>query len=126
MYQEARPVPESFTPQPYPLFAVTLKQVPDPLRFELADAEPRLVLGWLTGGGSPNRVRRIDQPDVLPMLVGGGPVGTAWEGPVLFEETRERAEQTVKEIAKADRAAVREGKLRALFDRVGTWPGADR
>lgn len=114
---------QSFTPQPYPLFAVTLNRVPDPLRFELADAEPRLVLGWLTGGGSPDRPRRIDQPDVLPMLAGGGPVGTAWEGPVLFEETRERAEQTAKEIAKADRATVREGRLRALFDRVGTWPG---
>lgn len=115
-------MPESFTPQPYPLFAVTLRRVPEPLRFELVDAEPRLVLGWLTGG-SVDRPRGINDPDVLPMLAGGGPVGTAWNGPVLFEETRERAEQTAKEIAKADRAAVREGRLRALFDRVGTWPG---
>jgi hypothetical protein len=64
-------------------------------------------LGWLTGGGPVDRVRRLGELNVLPMPAGGGPAGTAWDGPVLFEETRERAEQTAKEIAKADRATVR-------------------
>lgn len=116
--KEAVPVSDSFIPQPYPLFAVTLNRVAEPLRFELADAEPRLVLGWLTGAVVDDP-RGLNDPAVLPMLAGGGPVGTAWDGPVLFEETRERAEQTAKEVAKADRSTVREARLRALFDRVG-------
>lgn len=87
-------------------------------RFELGDEEPRLVLGWLTGSADPGRPRPIGELDVLPALAGGGPLGTQWDGPVFYEETRERAEQLAKEVAKADRASVREGKLRALFDRL--------
>jgi hypothetical protein len=117
------PVSASFVPQPYPLFAVTLRRVENPVRFELADDEPRLVLGWLTGGADPSQPRPLDQPDVLPALAGGGPLGTPWNGPIFYEETRERAEQLAKEVAKADRATVREGKLRALFDRLDGRPG---
>ena len=37
----------SFTPQPYPLFAIPLEVVQDPARFEVAEYAPiRLVLGW--------------------------------------------------------------------------------
>jgi hypothetical protein len=98
--KEAVPVSASFVPQPYPLFAVTLRRVENPVRFELADDEPRLVLGWLTGGADPSQPRPLDQPDVLPALAGGGPLGTPWSGPIFYEETRERAEQLAKEVAK--------------------------
>lgn len=97
-----------FAPQPYPLFAVTLRKAENPARFELADDEPRLVLGWVTG----------EVGTTLPALAGGGPAGAVWDGPVFFEETRERAERLAKEVGKADRATVRDGRLKALFDRV--------
>jgi hypothetical protein len=47
----------------------------------------RLVLGWLTGGADPSQPRPLDQPDVLPALAGGGPLGTPWSGPVFYEES---------------------------------------
>lgn len=113
-------MPGSFIPQPYPLFAVTLRKVDDPARFELADDEPRLVLGWVSG----------DLGRTLPALAGGGPTGTVWDGPVFFEETRERAERLTKEVGKADRAAVRGAKVISMLDRIDTWmekraPGAN-
>jgi hypothetical protein len=104
-------VPTSFVPQPYPLFAATLRKVDDPARFELADEEPRLVLGWVGG----------DVGQTLQALAGGGPSGTVWDGPVFFEETRERAERLAKEVGKADRAAVRSAKIMASLDRVDAW-----
>ncbi len=103
-----------FVPQPYPLFAVTVRRAEDPVRFELADDEPRLVLGWVTG----------EIGATLPALAGGGPTGTTWDGPVFFEETRERAERLAKEIGRSDRVTVREGKLKALFDRLDTYLSA--
>lgn len=109
----------SFVPQPYPLFAVTLRKVDNPSRFELADDEPRLVLGWVTGDlGEPGV---LGPARTLPALAGGGPTGTPWDGPVFFEETRDRAEQLASQIGKADRAAVRDAKVKTLFDRLDGW-----
>ncbi|GIE89089.1 hypothetical protein [Actinoplanes regularis] len=104
-------MPASFVPQPYPLFAVILRKVDDPARFELADDEPRLVLGWITG----------DLGQTLPALAGGSPSGTVWDGPVFFEETRERAERLAKEVGRADRAAARSAKVVASMDRLDPW-----
>jgi hypothetical protein len=93
----------SFHPQPYPLYAVTIEKANEPSRFQLTDAyDPvRLVIGW----------RSDEHGDVTPLLAGGHPGGTPWTGPVFYEETRDRAVQTAKEIAKADRSTVRDARV---------------
>jgi hypothetical protein len=101
----------SFTPQQYPLYAVPLNKVADPARFELTIEPVRLVIGWTTD----------DDGTVLPLLSSGAPAGTAWTGPVFYEETRERAEQTAKRVEKADRASVREARMTEVFDRWDSW-----
>jgi hypothetical protein len=101
----------NFSPQPYPLYAIPLNRVDDPTRFELTSDPIRLVLGWVTD----------DAGAVLPALAGGAPSGTVWEGPVFYEETRDRAEQTAKTIDKADRASVRDARMLALFHRWDAW-----
>ena len=59
--------------------------------------------------------------EFLPALAGGAPAGTVWDGPVFYEETRERAEQTATSIDKADRASTRDARMMALFDRWDAW-----
>src|SRR4051794_40065332 len=98
-----------FTPQPYPLFAVTVEKSEGEPRFELTSEPVRLVLGWV----------QQDDGTVLPMLA-GSPL-TAWDGPVLFEETRERAEATAKAVDKADRTVVRDVKILAFLDRFDQY-----
>lgn len=100
-----------FNPQPYPLYAIPLNKADDPARFELTLDPIRLVLGWVTD----------DDGEVLPVLAGGAPAGTPWNGPVFYEETRERAEQTAKNIDKADRSSIRDARMVALFDRWESW-----
>jgi hypothetical protein len=100
-----------FAPQPYPLYAIPLNTAEDPARFELTLDPVRLVLGWVTG----------EDGAVLPALAGGAPAGTVWDGPVFYEETRERAEQAAKSIDKADRASTRDARMIALFDRWDAW-----
>ena len=90
----------SFQPQPYPLYAVTIERAEEPLRFRPTEDPVRLVIGW-----------RVDeQGEPTPVLGGGGPSGVTWTGPVFYEETRDRAERLVKEVAKGDRAAIREAR----------------
>jgi hypothetical protein len=91
----------SFHPQPYPLYAVTIEKVEHPARFQLTDEPVRLVIGW----------RADEQGTVTPLLAGGSPGGTPWTGPVFYEETRDRAEETARQVAKGDRSAVRGARV---------------
>ncbi|WP_405098338.1 hypothetical protein [Micromonospora sp. NBC_01412] len=101
----------SFAPQPYPLYAVPLNRADDPARFELTTDPVRLVLGWIAD----------DDGIVLLTLAGGAPGGTPWDGPIFYEETRDRAEQTAKSIDKADQASIRDARLLAALDRWENW-----
>lgn len=98
-------MPSQFVPQPYPLYAVTLQKADEPARFEPADDEPRLVLGWVTD----------DEGTTLPALVGGSPAGTVWDGPVFYEADLNRAEKLIAQVGKAGRAAVRDEKIQTLL-----------
>ena len=110
-YPKGAHVTASFIPQPYPLFAIPLDVAQDPARFEVTGDPIRLVLGWTTG----------EDGERLPVLDGGGPAGTPWAGPVLYEETRERAAAAVGEVKRATRASVRDGRMLALFARWEAW-----
>ena len=101
-----------FAPQPYPLFAIPLNPADDPPRFELTFTPVRLVVGWVT-----------TDDKVLPAF-GSGDLGEmVWDGPVLYEETRERAEQTAKNVDRAERVSVRDARMIALFERWDAWAG---
>ncbi|GAA3299019.1 MULTISPECIES: hypothetical protein [Dactylosporangium] len=91
----------SFHPQPYPLYAITIEQVGDPAHFQLTDEPVRLVIGW----------RGDEQGNATPLLGGGSPGGTPWTGPVFYEETRDRAEETARQVAKGDRSAIRGARV---------------
>src|SRR5215211_96066 len=97
-----------FMPQPYPLYAVTIVKAEDPVRLVLTDEPVRLVLGWV----------HTDDEDatVLPALE-GMPSPTVWNGMVFYEETRERAEATAKEMEKADRAMIRDARIMRFLER---------
>lgn len=97
---------QRFVPQPYPLFAVTGVPVEDPARLELTPEPVRLVLGWMVD----------DDGTILPALA-DSPGPTTWDGVVLYEETRERAEATAKLLDRAERATVRDARMIAFFDR---------
>lgn len=94
-----------------PLFAVPLRQATDPARFELTVSPVRLVLGWVTA----------EDGTALPALDGGAPGEMVWDGPILYEETRERAEQIAKTVDQAERASVRDARVLALFERWDAW-----
>jgi hypothetical protein len=105
----------SFQPQPYPLFAVTSEKVENPSRFQLTDPDDpvHLVLGWHSDV----------EGKATPILAYGKPGGTAWTGPIFYAETRERAEEIAKQVAKTDRHDVRYAQMaRAVESR--TQPGS--
>ena len=101
---------QRFVPQPYPLYAVTVVGVDSPPRFELTAEPVRMVLGWMVD----------DDGTVLPALA-GSPALTIWDGAVIYEETRQRADATAKLFGKADRSAVRDSRVLALLDRVDSF-----
>jgi hypothetical protein len=102
----------SFIPQPYPLYAVTAVAAEEPARLELTDEPVRLVLGWIQDADGT----------VLPALA-DSPSPTAWDGIVLYEETRERAEATAKLLERADRAALRDARLAKFLGRFNGQAG---
>jgi hypothetical protein len=104
-----------FVPQPYPLFAVTVVKAEDPVRFALPDDPVRLVLGWV----------QDDDGTVLPALA-DSPSPTVWNGMVLYEQTRERAEATAKRWGKIERKMIRDARIMGLlnrFDRFDAYLG---
>jgi hypothetical protein len=105
---------QNFIPQPYPLFAVIVERAENPLRFEPAFDPIRLVLGWSLGD--------LGRP--LPVLA-GTPQPQVWIELVIYQETRERAEATVNEFAKAARSETRNHDLAAARTAVrrqaGSW-----
>lgn len=102
-----------FVAQPYPLFAVTVVKADDPLRLVLSSEPVRLVLGWV----------QDEEGKVLPAL-DGAPSPQVWDGMVLYEETRERAEATARQFERAGQAAVRDARVAAFLARVEA--GVDR
>ena len=101
----------TFAPQPYPLYAIPLTVAQDPARFEVTDDRVQFVLGWRTD----------DAGVTLPVLSSAGPSGAAWDGPILYELREQDAKDTATKIDKAERAAVRDARMIALFDRWEAW-----
>jgi hypothetical protein len=98
---------QRFVAQPYPLFAVTLVRADNPLGLALASQPIRLVLGWVED----------DEGKVLPALE-DSPSPVVWDGMLLYEVTRERAEATAKQLERADRAAARDTRILGFISRM--------
>lgn len=85
-----------FTPQPYPLYALTLNKLDDPARFEPTDPPVRLVVGW-----TPDPDRTLP----WPVLAHNGL--TVWDGIASFHADRAEAEKMGKEFARLSRSEIR-------------------
>jgi len=90
-----------FTPQPYPLYALTLVKQDNPVRFQPTEPAVRLVVGWVAGD---------DAALARPVLAGVDGL-TAWDGIASYYPARETAEAMATQFAKASRSEVRSQRV---------------
>lgn len=102
---------QRFVPQPYPLYAVAVMKAENPPRFELVSDPFDLVIGWWVND---------EDGTALPAL-GDARASKAWDGPVFYEESRERAEALAKWWNKSDRRSARDAEFMELFARFERW-----
>jgi hypothetical protein len=97
----------TFSPQPYPLYAVIYQRVDEPVRLIPAADPLRLVVGWLYGAaGLPTPV------------LSASPGLEEWTGLAVFLESRDQAEATVSELTKAARSGARSQAVQNLLDNL--------